>query len=231
MNHDTKLIELADTHFEYHDETTFGDYTVKIENDHDPMNPRTDWDHAGTMVVWHNGYNLGDDHNHTDVDSFFHSISGLYEDEHTDYLTDEQLQRCRKVAHEMNIILPLYLYDHSGITMSTGSFSCPWDSGQVGYIYISLETARKNHDWKVITKTRRELIAKYLEGEVEVYDHYLTGSVYGFTITKGEDEEDVDSCWGYFGYHDEDEGYMLSCIKDAIAADIKHTPQQVEMFG
>ena len=33
------------------------------------------------------------------------------------------------------IILPLYLYDHSGITMSTGPFSCPWDSGQVGWIY------------------------------------------------------------------------------------------------
>ena len=33
------------------------------------------------------------------------------------------------------IILPLFLYDHSGITMSTGPFSCPWDSGQVGWIY------------------------------------------------------------------------------------------------
>ena len=33
------------------------------------------------------------------------------------------------------VILPLYLYDHSGITMSTSVFSCPWDSGQVGWIY------------------------------------------------------------------------------------------------
>ncbi len=33
------------------------------------------------------------------------------------------------------VILPLYLYDHSGITMSTGAFSCRWDSGQVGWIY------------------------------------------------------------------------------------------------
>lgn len=33
------------------------------------------------------------------------------------------------------IILPLFLYDHSGITISTGPFSCPWDSGQVGWIY------------------------------------------------------------------------------------------------
>ena len=33
------------------------------------------------------------------------------------------------------VILPLYLYDHSGITMNTCGFSCPWDSGQVGWIY------------------------------------------------------------------------------------------------
>jgi len=36
-----------------------------------------------------------------------------------------------------HVILPLYLYDHSGITMSTSVFSCPWDSGQVGWIYAS----------------------------------------------------------------------------------------------
>ena len=35
------------------------------------------------------------------------------------------------------ILLPLYLYDHSGITMNTTGFSCSWDSGQVGFIYAS----------------------------------------------------------------------------------------------
>ena len=34
------------------------------------------------------------------------------------------------------IILPLYLYDHSGISMKTTPFSCQWDSGQVGWIYV-----------------------------------------------------------------------------------------------
>lgn len=41
------------------------------------------------------------------------------------------------------VILPLYLYDHSGITISTGPFSCPWDSGQVGWIYAPKDTFRK----------------------------------------------------------------------------------------
>ena len=30
-----------------------------------------------------------------------------------------------------------FIYDHSGITMNTTGFSCPWDSGQVGWIYCS----------------------------------------------------------------------------------------------
>ena len=46
-------------------------------------------------------------------------------------------------ATDKYVILPLYLYDHSGITISTGPFSCPWDSGQVGWIYAPKDTFRK----------------------------------------------------------------------------------------
>ena len=46
-------------------------------------------------------------------------------------------------ATDQYVILPLYLYDHSGITISTRPFSCPWDSGQVGWIYASKDTFRE----------------------------------------------------------------------------------------
>jgi hypothetical protein len=102
----------------------------------------------------------------------------------------------------------LWLYDHSGITMSTGAFSCPWDSGEVGFIYCSMETARK--EWGFGDASDEEIRAraeKYLEGEVETYDAYISGQVYGYRIveTFGEDEdedeggEELDSCWGFFG--------------------------------
>ena len=41
------------------------------------------------------------------------------------------------------VILSLYLYDHSGITMNTTGFSCPWDSGQVGWIYADADCIKK----------------------------------------------------------------------------------------
>ncbi len=58
----------------------------------------------------------------------------------------EVLQMC--IDADQLAILPLYLYDHSGLAMSTGSFigrahHAEWDSGQVGYVYMTKETAMK----------------------------------------------------------------------------------------
>ena len=77
------------------------------------------------------------------------------------------------------------------ITISTSSFSCRWDSGQIGWIYITKDKIEAE-GWTP------EQADKYLEGEVEVYDNYLTGEVYGFRI-EDADGENVESCWGYYG--------------------------------
>ena len=53
--------------------------------------------------------------------------------------TPELIALCKdKVA-----ILPLYLYDHSGLTMSTNDFGDRWDSGCVGFIYMDKDTAMR----------------------------------------------------------------------------------------
>lgn len=83
--------------------------------------------------------------------------------------------RVRAEVDKVAIILPLYLYDHSGITMSTGAFSCPWDSGHVGWIYVTLGDIRKEYSVKRVTKKIREQAIKCLNGEVETYDEFLTG--------------------------------------------------------
>ncbi len=226
MKHDTKELEALTIPYDMEDTTTFGDYAIKIRRDDDVESPR-EWDNLGTMVCWHNRYNLGDgDHGFETPRVFMHVISGLYPDEPTEYLTDEQYDRCVTEAGRINIILPLYLYDHSGITMSTSGFSCQWDSGQVGYIYVSKEQVRKEYNWKVVSPKRHTQIETYLTGEVETYDQFLTGDVYGFMIERTDpdgDETDVDSCWGFYGYEDK---YMIDEIKAAIACDIKQIPQQ-----
>ena len=89
------------------------------------------------------------------------------------------------------VILPLYLYDHSGITMNTTGFSCPWDSGQVGWIYA--DKRRIEAEYGKVTPETMEKARQVLEGEVKSYDYFLTGQCYGFQLFR-EDVE-VDSCW------------------------------------
>ncbi len=156
-------------------EKTVNSYTIKIYQEDAPMNPREEWDNFGKMICWHKDYILGDKHK-WDLEDF-----------------QEYLQK----NHKKIICLDLYLYDHSGITISTKPFSCPWDSGQVGYIYTTYEDIRKEYNTKKVTKEIKEKVLALLKSEVEIYDRYLTGQVYGFVVEDNKGEV-IDSCWGYF---------------------------------
>ena len=164
------------------EEKRIGNYLIEIIQENDPESPR-EWDNLGKMICFHSRYNLGDKHD----------------------FSREEAQKFLK-SKEICVSLPLYLYDHSGITMKTSPFSCRWDSGQVGWIVVSKEQVRKEYNVKRINKELVEKVTKVLEGEVETYDQYLTGDVYGYRISKvtecelgHEHKEEVDSCWGFYG--------------------------------
>lgn len=159
-----------------------GNLTVRLEQDCDAESPR-EWDNLATMVCWHRRYNLGD---HKKTKENFPTPQDFRESD--DY-------------KNAVVILPLYLYDHSGITMSCSAFSCPWDSGQVGYIYITREQVRKEFGKKRISKKMRERLVGFLQSEVKVYDMYLTGDVWGF-IVEDSNGNNLDSCFGFFGTDD-----------------------------
>lgn len=198
-------------------------YTIEIHTDDDPLNPRKEWDQAGTMVCWHRRYGLGDKHSYADSEALFKELAGdefvekeeATLDEEADRLIEkyghtdaylkalaehEKIARTNIVnkANESHVILPLFLYDHSGITMSTGSFSCPWDSGQVGFIFMSLEKAKEEQLVDADGNVDRDKVKERLESEVKEYASYLEGEVYGY-IVKDEDGNDLDSCWGFLG--------------------------------
>ena len=190
---------------------------LKIYTDDDPMNPRKEWDNLGTMLCWHSRYDLGDKNKRENP----------YKPE--DYGSMEELANAIIKGEDVAVILPLYLYDHSGITMSTGPFSCPWDSGQVGFIFVSKEKLRKEYSKKHLTKKFLKKIEEYLTTEVNVYDQYLTGDVYGFRVVKPtkcdecghEDEDEIDACWGFFGDDIKENGIMEHVGKDEIVEEIK----------
>ncbi len=177
------------------DSIEYKGYTVNIYPDEDAPNPRKEFDHLGTMVCFHRRYNLGDEHEFRNPDEFM------------EFLEEEK-----------PICLPLYLYDHSGITISTGNErfrACDpqgWDWGMLGYIYVTKENVRKEYNAKRVSRKVLDKVTKLLQSEVEEYDHFLTGNVYGYEITWIE-EHVIDSCWGFLGYP---EDYMISEAKRSI---------------
>jgi hypothetical protein len=160
--------------YEHIEQFSVGPFTVTIDYDTNPESPR-EWSNLGTMVCWHRRYKLGDQHNFSSPSEF------------------QESDEYKNAA----IVLPLYLYDHSGITMSCAAFSCPWDSGQVGYIYISRETIRKEYSCKRISKQRLAKVTEYLQSEVKAYDDFITGQVYCYSVE--EDGTHIDSCHGFYG--------------------------------
>ena len=148
-------------------------YTIKIYTDNDPQNPREEWDNFGKMACFHRNYKLGDKH------SF--SVESL-----------QEFLNINKV-----VAFNLYLYDHSGITIATKPFSCIFDSGQVGVIYATYEEIRKEYKVQKVSPKILEQVKSRLLSEVEVYDRYLTGQVYGYVV-EDSTGENIDSCWGYY---------------------------------
>jgi hypothetical protein len=203
--------------------------------DKTPENPRG-WDNAAVMVCFHGRYNLGDQHEYR-LD---------------DYSGWGALREQIEQDHDVAVILPLYLCDHSGITMRTTSDqfrACDgagWDWGQVvrigcnayipiGWIYITMEKAIENWgDWRTyvdgealerplersdwLKKVRAGLVA-----EVETYDQYLTGNIWGFVVhgppceSCGGEGEVTDSCWGFYGDDPYENGMFDHIDADSVA--------------
>jgi hypothetical protein len=178
-------------------------YTIEIWRDEMPENPR-EWDTFGTMVCFHGRYDLGDKHNFS-------------------------IDEAKELAQSEDVIsLPLYLYDHSGITMSTECvypYNDRWDAGQVGFIYVTKENIRKEFNVKRISPAVMQKAFDLLRSEVKLYDHYLCDDDYGYSITVVETPEVIDSCGGYLGEYE----YALQAAKEVIDYKIEQEKENAEV--
>ena len=165
-------------------------YTIEIEQDECAPNPRREFDELGVMVCWHGRYDLGDEKTES------------YQQSPDDFI--EWAEGSKEIA----LILPLYLYEHSGLRIKVGSFNgllpqghAEFDTMQVGFIYVTKDALRKEYGKTRLSKKTLEHARRVLLNEVEVYDQYLSGDVWAYVI------DGVDSCGGFFGYD--------VCLKDA----------------
>ena len=183
------------------DEVEYKGYTIRIYQDDDPgiADMIMDDDRFGTMNCLHKRYNIGDDHDF--------SAKELME-----YVEEENVHA-----------LPIYMLDHSGITISTAPFSCPWDSGQLGYIYCTNEDIEK--EYGQVSPETVEKAMNLMKSEVERYDAVLRGEIFLF-MTEDDDGEVIDSCGGFVGIDEMD--HLKTEAKQAIDCHIKTREQKRE---
>ena len=229
-------------HYAYESPFTMKDkegnkYTLEVMQDECPDDPRR-WGSLCTMICWHRRYKLGDDHSFESPDEF---MQHLYLDvigKHwcDDYESDDWQDVYKELQKtDLVLIKQINLYEHNGITISTSSgypYNDRWDSCCVGFVYVTKKTIFKECG-SITEENWKDMADKYLEGEVETYDQYLRGDVYGYALTKKtmhqekcphcgevireyEDEEEVDSCWGFYGDCLEENG-----ILDNIGTDLQ----------
>lgn len=173
-------------------EERIGDYVYRIFDDADLHNPRTEWENTTRMVCFHKRYNLGDDSHGYDVNDY--NVS--------DYIGWDELLEAIQAEEDVVAYLPVYMYDHSGISLNTTGFSCPWDSGQVGWIYITKDKLGDlSPEW-----TTQDKLEEIMTGDVQTYEDYINGNGYGYEVYKvtacslGHDHEElIDSCYGFYG--------------------------------
>lgn len=161
--------------------TTDGrEFRLVIEQEQFPEDPRS-WDNLGTMLCCHRDYCLGDCDTNGETEEQLAEICRKYgkSDEEIDEMT---------FAEEVQFILnqedvcgfPLWLYDHSGISMSTTRQSA-WDSSFVGLIFVEKDSYLTQMGLKedIYWKAKAE---KTLESEIEIYSDFLEGDVYQWKL-------------------------------------------------
>lgn len=200
-------------------------YNIEIVVDNFVEDPR-EWDNVAKMVCQHGRYHLGDEQyknsfanswrewfayyvlkNYaTGLNLKIYDTFGYFEEE-------EEVDKVWEWIEKNMIVMPLFLYDHSGISIST-SRTCRWDSGQVGFMYITKKDAVKEFGKKYFTKAVEEKAIAWMEAELKTYDDYLRGDVYGYRILD-ENGDEIDSLWGFYGYDHEKSG-LLGLAKGCI---------------
>lgn len=107
----------------------------------------------------------------------------------------------------------LFMYDHSGTSYKpsrsgANPFSCPWDSGRVGFIFLKRSE---------FTGDPFDAASKICE----TYTAWANGEIYGFILADASGEQ-LDSCWGFIG----ERSYCESEMDDAAACHVADTQEK-----
>jgi hypothetical protein len=186
-------------------EKLYRGYTIKIYVDDMAENPAKEWDMLTTYACWHRNYDLSNTEEFPNPDDF-----------------EEYYQKNKNKL----IFAPVYMYDHSGQTIRLSAWNegelpqghARFDTFQLGWAFVHYDKVKEWYGWKYMTKRRIERVRKAIESDTDVYDSYIRGDVYGYSIEDSNGDQ-IDSCAGFYGYDFEKNG-LYEQAKPAIDYEI-----------
>ena len=146
---------------------------IKIYQDEDYQSPEEWGDDSVFLVNYHHDFEVKKD-------------EIITEDDVRDWYQGKKIKQTKDYY-----IFMLSCLVHSGVWLSLDyNFACDsggWDTSHVGVVLVSKKEAK--------TKTKARKLAETL---IDEWNDNLSGNVYGYVI-ENEDEENLGSCWGFYG--------------------------------
>lgn len=131
-------------------------------------NPRYYNTNLGTMWFHHGRYELGDPNSKS---------------------VEETIEFMRDNSRNI-MFQPVYMMDHSGLTLATQPFGGIYgyfDSGQIGFIWASKIDIRNWFGVRHVTKSIRNKVKQRFAAELKAYEAYLNG----YEETESDDVQEL----------------------------------------
>lgn len=175
-----------------------------------------EWDNVATIISRSGNWDISDNGWRMNAEEFVNFLHKKLDKKCPEIKGLKDIDNIVNCGNAKNYIVckPIYMYDHSGQTISLSPFGCPWDSGCCGYIFVFKDKILKeifganDDNW-------RDKAEEVIKSEIEVYDDYIQGNVYGYCLEEGHtvehkdlitgaiwtstEYEVVDSCCGFYG--------------------------------
>ena len=175
-----------------------------------------EWDNVATIVSEGGNWDISDEGWRMSAEEFAEFLHKKLDKKCPEIkgLTDiDHIVNCESAKNYI-VCKPIYMYDHSGQTISLSPFGCPWDSGCCGYIFIFKDKILNGFE-RATEDNWRDIADEIIQSEIDIYDHYIQGEVYGYCLEEGHtvehkdlvtgaiwtstEYETVDSCYGFYG--------------------------------
>lgn len=177
------------------------DYYVQIEIDQFVVSFEELFNDLVKMALFHKRYNLPNN-----VDFSTDDFAGWTEMEN-------------HIEKTAVVIEPISMTDHSGLYIYGGRAS-GWDSGIIGYMYITKEDMEKEglteDKCEQILKHRIDALADYASGNV------FDLSVYDISNEPGKEFEKIDSCNGFLGTDFKNNG-ILETVEEFVGKNLDYS--------